>query len=192
VRRAAGRGDGQDDAGVEHVGVVGGGAGAGLDHLVQQHGQVLRRQVPYGQAGLVRPDGDAAGAGAVEQAAGAAGLLAGVPSRPPLQSSTTSSGRPPRPDRQAARVAVNQPAHSRIIRFVLPLPVEPTMTMCRAHAAGSRVNTGCHGWPIARMVAPTGIRPPLASRGTAPGAWVRPWAVRTCRFHWRLSKMTGG
>jgi len=46
-----------------------------------------------------------------------------------LQSSTTSSGRPPFPARDACKVAVNQPAHSRIIRFVFPLPVEPTITM---------------------------------------------------------------
>ena len=63
------------------------------------------------------------------------------------------------------------------------------MTMCRAHAAGSRVNTGCHGWPMARMVPPTGILFPRASRGTAPGARVRPRAVRTCRFHCRASKV---
>ena len=112
-------------------------------------------------------------------------------SRPPLQSSTTSSGRCPFPARAAARVAVNQPAHSRIIRFVFPLPVAPTMTMCRAHAAAGMVNTGCQRWPMARMVPPTGIRPPRPSSGTAPGAAVRPRAVRTCRFHWRASKVIG-
>ena len=112
-------------------------------------------------------------------------------SGPPLQSSTTSSGRPPRPARAAASAAVNQPAHSRIIRFVFPLPVEPTTTMCRAHAVNGRLKTGCQRCPIARMVPPTGIRPPRASSGTAPGASARPWAVRTCRFHCRLSKMIG-
>ena len=86
---------------------------------------------------------------------------------------------------------MNQPAHSLIIRFVFPLPVEPTITMCRAHAPGSRVNAGCQEWPMARMVPPTGILLPRASSGTAPGAWVRPRAVRTWRFHWRASKVIG-
>ena len=112
-------------------------------------------------------------------------------SRPPLQSSTTSSGRSPFPARNAARVAVNQPAHNRIIKFVFPLPVAPTMTMCRAQDAAGTVSTGFHLWPIARMVPPTGICPPLASSGTAPGALVRPRAVRAWRFHWRASKTIG-
>ena len=112
-------------------------------------------------------------------------------SGPPLQSSTTSSGRFPRPARAAVRAAVNQPAHSRIIRFVFPLPVAPTTTMCRAHAASGMVNTGCQRCPMARMVPPTGIRPPDARRGTVPGAAVRPFAARTWRFHWRASKVIG-
>ena len=112
-------------------------------------------------------------------------------SRPPLQSSTTSSGRWPRPARAASRVAVNQPAHSRIIRFVFPLPVAPTITMCRAHAACGTLNTGCQRCPMVRMVPPTGICAPLASSGTLPGAAVRPLAVRTWRFHWRMSNVIG-
>jgi len=44
---------------------------------------------------------------------------------------------------------------------------------------------------MARMVPPTGIRPPRPSSGTAPGAAVRPRAVRTCRRHWRASKVIG-
>ena len=68
---------GQD--GLQDVGVVGGRAGAGVDHLVQQHGQVPGGQVPQGQAGLIGPDRDAAGARSVEQAAGPVGLEAGVP-----------------------------------------------------------------------------------------------------------------
>jgi hypothetical protein len=86
-------------------------------------------------------------------------------------------------------VAVNQPAHSRIIRFVFPVPVAPTMTMCRAHELAGSLSTGCQRCPIARMVPPTGICPPRASSGTAPGALVRPVAVRICRFHCRASKV---
>ena len=86
---------------------------------------------------------------------------------------------------------MNQPAHSRIMRFVFPDPVAPTTTMCRAHAAAGRVNTGRQRCPTARMVPPTPILPPLASSGTAPGASVRPLAVRTCRFHCRASNAIG-
>ena len=86
---------------------------------------------------------------------------------------------------------MNQPAHSRIIRFVFPDPVAPTMTMCRAHDDAGRASTGFHLWPMARMVPPTGMFPPRASSGTAPGALVRPRAVRACRFHCRASKMIG-
>ncbi len=86
---------------------------------------------------------------------------------------------------------MNQPAHSRIIKLVFPLPVEPTMTMCRASASGRKVNTGCQRQPMARMVPPTGIFPPVARSGTAPGAAVRPLAVRTCLRHCRTSKVIG-
>ena len=86
---------------------------------------------------------------------------------------------------------MNQPAHSRIIRLVFPLPVAPTMTMCRPHAPAGRVNTGCQRWPTARMVPPTGILALRASSGTAPGAWVRPLAVRTCLRHCLRSKVIG-
>ena len=86
-------------------------------------------------------------------------------------------------------MAVNQPAHSRIIRFVFPDPVAPTTTMWRAQAAAGMAKTGCQRWPMERMVPPTGIRPPRASSGTAPGASVSPFAVRTWRFHWRASKV---
>ncbi len=86
---------------------------------------------------------------------------------------------------------MNQPAHSRIIRLVFPLPVAPTMTMCRAHAVAGMVKTGCQRCPMARMVPPTGIRPPRASSGTAPGAAVRLLAVATWRRHWRVSKVIG-
>jgi hypothetical protein len=41
------------------------------------------------------------------------------------------------------------------------------------------------------MVPPTGIMARRVSRGTEPGAAVRPSAALTCRFHWRLSKVTG-
>jgi hypothetical protein len=112
-------------------------------------------------------------------------------SGPPLQSSTISSGRRPVPARAASTAAVNQPAHSRIIRFVFPLPVAPTTTICRPRAVAGRVNTGCQRCPTARMVAPTGIRAPLVRRGTAPGALVRSRAVRTWRRHWRASKIIG-
>jgi hypothetical protein len=44
---------------------------------------------------------------------------------------------------------------------------------------------------MARMVPPTGIRPPRASSGTAPGAAVRLLAVRTWRRHWRASNRIG-
>jgi hypothetical protein len=69
---------------------------------------------------------------------------------------------------------VNHPAHSRIIRFVFPAPVAPMMTMCRPHADAGTVSTGRHLHATARMVPPTGIRPPRARRGTEPGAAVRP------------------
>ena len=78
-RRAARRQHRQHHDGLHDIGVVGGRAGPGVDHLVQQHGQVPRRQVPQGQPGLIGPDRDAAGARAVEQAAGAAGFDPGVP-----------------------------------------------------------------------------------------------------------------
>ncbi len=70
--------------------------------------------------------------------------------------------------------AVNQPAHSLIIRLVFPLPVAPTMTMCRPQAAAGTLNTGCQRRPTARMVPPTGIASSRASSGTAPGALMRP------------------
>jgi len=110
---------------------------------------------------------------------------------PPLQSSATSSGRFPFPAKQVSRVALNQPAHNRIIKLVFPDPVAPTMTMCRAHADAGRAKTGSQWWPIVRMVPPTGIFPPRASSGTAPGASVSPLAVRTCRFHCLRSKVIG-
>jgi hypothetical protein len=44
---------------------------------------------------------------------------------------------------------------------------------------------------MARMVPPTGIFPPRARSGTAPGASVMPLAVRTCRFHCRASNVIG-
>ena len=126
-----GRGDGQDHAGVEHVGVVGGGAGAGLDHLVQQHRQVGRAGGPRWTAGP-RPARWRPGGPRRRRAGGGCGRLScGRPGRPCSPAPPAAAG-PPFPARQAARVAVNQPAHSRIIRFVFPLPVEPTMTMCRA------------------------------------------------------------
>ena len=91
---------------------------------------------------------------------------------------------------------MNQPAHSRIIRFVFPLPVAPTITMCRAHAADGTANTGCQRCPTVRMVPPTGmsacwVGSCRVSSGTLPGAAVRPRAVRTWRFHWRASNVIG-
>ncbi len=65
------------------------------------------------------------------------------------------------------------------------------MTMWRAHAVAGMVKTGCQRWPMARMVPPTGICPPRASSGTAPGAAVGPRAVRIWRFHCRASKVIG-
>ncbi len=53
------------------------------------------------------------------------------------------------------------------------------------------MKTGSQWWPTVRMVPPTGIFPPLASSGTAPGASVRPLAVRTWCFHCRVSKVIG-
>ena len=84
-----------------------------------------------------------------------------------------------------------QPAHSRIIRFVLPEPDAPMMTMCRAHAAAGTANTGFHLQAIARIVPPTGMRLPRASSGTEPGALLRPSAAAVSRFHCRVSKVTG-
>ena len=86
---------------------------------------------------------------------------------------------------------MNQPAHSRIIRLVLPLPVEPTTTMCRAHADAGMANTRRQRCPIARIVPPTGMAPPRPSSGTAPGAPVTLLAVRTWRRHCRASKIIG-
>ena len=63
--------------------------------------------------------------------------------------------------------------------------------MCRAQAVCGTVNTGCQRCPMARMVPPTGIRAPLASSGTLPGAAVRPLAARTWRFHCRASNVMG-
>ena len=65
------------------------------------------------------------------------------------------------------------------------------MTMCRAHAAAGTANTGFHLHATARMVPPTGILAPRASSGTEPGALERPSAAAACRFHWRVSKVTG-
>src|ERR1019366_6889798 len=95
------------------------------------------------------------------------------------------------PGAAAFSVALTHPAHSRIIKLVFPDPVAPTITMCRAHAPAGIAKTGCHRCPIARIVPPTGSRPPEASRGTAPGAALRPRAVRTRRFHCRVSKVIG-
>jgi len=77
------------------------------------------------------------------------------------------------------------------VYFGFPLPVAPTITMCRPSADAGRVKTGCQRCPIVRMVPPTGIRLLRASSGTAPGASVRPRAVRACRFHCRRSKVIG-
>jgi hypothetical protein len=108
-----------------------------------------------------------------------------------LQSSTISSGRRPRPAQAGPSAAVNQPAHSRIIRFVFPRPVAPTMTMCRPHAVLGTVNTERQRWPMARMVPPTGIRLPRHSSGTLPGALFTPRARRAWCFHCRASNVIG-
>ena len=86
---------------------------------------------------------------------------------------------------------MNQPAHSRIIRFVFPVPVAPTITMCRAHASAGTEKTGVGRQATARMVPPTGMRPRRDSSGTEPGAAVRPSAARTCLLHCRVLKVTG-
>jgi len=86
---------------------------------------------------------------------------------------------------------VNQPACSRIIRFVFPRPVAPTMTICRPHAAYGTVNTGCQRCPMTRIVPPTGMRPPRPSSGTQPGALFTPPALRTWRFHCPASNVIG-
>ena len=65
------------------------------------------------------------------------------------------------------------------------------MTMCRVHAAGGTAKTERHRWPMVRMVPPTGIRPPRASSGTAPGALFTSPARPTWRFHCRASNVTG-
>ena len=62
-----------------------------------------------------------------------------------------------------ARAAAYQPAHSRIIRFVFPLPEEPTSTEWRIRAGAGRVWTG-------------------AARGSAPAAAVgRAGRARPCQ-----------
>ena len=74
----AGGGAGEGEDGLQDVGVVGGVALPGVGHLVQRDGEVTGRDVPQGQPGLIGPDRDAAGAGAVEQAAGPVRFGAGV------------------------------------------------------------------------------------------------------------------
>ncbi len=86
---------------------------------------------------------------------------------------------------------MNQPAHSRIIRFVFPDPVAPMMTWWRAHAAAGMAKTGLGLAPTTRIVPPIGMVRRRVSSGTEPGASVTPLAVRTCRRHCRLSKVTG-
>ena len=99
-------------------------------------------------------------------------------SGPPLQSSAASSGRAPSRRVWAVWVAANQPAHSRIIRFVFPLPEEPTITECRINAGAGKVWTGRQRCRTTRIVAPVTICPRRFSRGTAPGAVTRPSAAR--------------
>ena len=164
-RRAARGGDGQGDDGLQHVGVVGGVAGAGVDHLVQQHGQVLGGQVPQGQPGLVRPDRDPAGARRRRAGGGCVRLCCGRRGRPCSPARPAAAGAPAPPG-HACRVAVNQPAHSRIIRFVFPLPVEPTMTMCRAHDAAGQ---GEHRVPAVADGADGPADRDLRRRGRAAG-----------------------
>ena len=74
-------------------------------------------------------------------------------------------------------MAANQPAHSRIIRFVFPLPELPTITECRGKGGAGSVD----GPPAVPDRADRGAghdpaRP--VSRGTAPGAVTLPSAVR--------------
>ena len=86
---------------------------------------------------------------------------------------------------------MNQPACSRIIRFVFPLPVAPTMTMCRLHAASGTAKTERQRCPMVRMVPPTGIRSPRASSGTAPGALFTSIARPAWCFHCLASNVIG-
>ena len=88
-------------------------------------------------------------------------------------------------------MAAYQPAHSRIIRFVFPLPEEPMITECRVREPAGTARTGRHRWPTARIVAPTATRPRPVSRGTVPGAAARPRADRTWWRHCRSSNQTG-
>ena len=95
--RGAGRGgDGQGDDGLHDVGVVGGAAGAGLDHLVQQHGQVGGRQVPQGQAGLVGPDRRRGGRRLRRAGGGSGRPCGGRPGRPCSPARSAAAGAPSR------------------------------------------------------------------------------------------------
>ena len=173
-RRPAGRGDREREDGLQDIGVVGGRPGAAVDHLVQQHGQVAGRQVPQRQPGLVGPDRHPPGARPVQQPPGAVRLDPGVRVRPcsPARSAAAAG---PRPARAASRAAVNQPAHSRIIRLVFPLPVAPTTTMCRAHAVWGRRTPGASGARSRGWSRRPGSARPWPAAGRCPARRSGPW-----------------
>jgi hypothetical protein len=68
-QRAGRGGHGQAEHGLGDVGVVGGAAGAGVDHLEQHDRQLTRRQRPQADRGLIGPDRHPARAHRVQQAA---------------------------------------------------------------------------------------------------------------------------
>ena len=67
-------------------------------------------------------------------------------------------------------LAAYQPARSRILRFVFPLPDEPMITECRAKERAGTVSMGRHLCRMARMTGPITTCPLPVRRGTVPGA----------------------
>ena len=100
-------------------------------------------------------------------------------SAPPLQSSTTSSGRGWRAAACSSIPLVMNPAHNLSSRVVLPVPVVPSTTWCERSRGYGRTASGRAGWRTVRIVAPATTLPSRSSNGTEPGAVIRARAVRT-------------
>ncbi len=71
----------------------------------------------------------------------------------------------------------------------MPVPLAPTITMCRVNKNAGTASTGRQRVLIARMTGPAGTASPsLVASGSVPGAASAPRAAADWRRHWRMSK----
>ena len=185
-----GRLHGQPHDRLQHVGVVRGAAGAGLDHVGQRGGELARRQRPQRQARLVRPDRRGPRRPRRAAPGGPARRSGASRPRPCSPARRAAARRPARRRAAAARVAMN-PAHSRSSRVVFPVPVVPITTWCeRSRGYGMPASGRADGRPPGSWPRPRRCRSGTVS-GTEPGAAIRARAVRTWCRHCRRSNAAG-